>query len=138
MYAWIVLLVVGVWNVIEGIVAIARSSFWTATGAHYVFLDLRAWGWIVLIWGAVLCLAALGVWRGGQLGRWVGIVAAGIAIIIQFLFLPAYPFWALIDIFMYSLVIYAGGLRGQRRGARRLRPPQPRVLQETIVRSDHE
>ena len=26
MYAWIVLIVVGVWNIIEGIVAISRSS----------------------------------------------------------------------------------------------------------------
>ena len=106
MYAWIVLLVVGIWNIIEGVVAIARSSFWTSTGAHYVVWNLNAWGWIVLIWGIVLCLAAGSVWRGGQFGRWFGIFAAGIAIIIQFLFLPAYPFWALLDIFLYSLVIY--------------------------------
>ena len=31
---------------------------------------------------------------------------AGIAIILQFLALPIYPFWALISIFMFALVLY--------------------------------
>ena len=106
MYAWIVLLVVGVWNIIEGIVAISRSSFFTSTGAHYVYSNLNTWGWIILIWGILEVLAAGSVWRGGQWGRWFGIFVAGIAIILQFLALPIYPFWALIDILLYSLVLY--------------------------------
>jgi len=106
MYAWIVLLVVGVWNIIEGIVAISRSSFFTSTGAHYVYANLNTWGWIILIWGILEVLAAGSVWRGGQWGRWFGIFVAGIAIILQFLALPIYPFWALIDILLYSLVLY--------------------------------
>ena len=106
MYAWIVLLVVGVWNIIEGIVAISRSSFFTSTGAHYVYANLNTWGWIILIWGVLEVLAAGSVWRGGQWGRWFGIFVAGIAIILQFLALPIYPFWALIDILLYSLVLY--------------------------------
>jgi len=106
MYAWIVLIVLGVWNIIEGIVAISRSSFFTATGAHYVYSDLRTWGWIILIWGILEVLAAGSVWRGGQWGRWFGIFVASIAIILQFLALPIYPFWALISIFMFSLVLY--------------------------------
>jgi hypothetical protein len=112
MYAWIVLIVVGVWNIIEGVVAIARSHFWTSTGAHYVIADLRAWGWIILIWGILEVLAAGSVWRGGQWGRWFGIFVAGVAVILQFLFLPAYPFWALINIFLYSLVLYGLAVYG--------------------------
>ena len=106
MYAWIVLVVVGVWNIIEGIVAISRSSFFTSTGAHYVYANLNTWGWIILIWGILEVLAAASVWRGGQWGRWFGIFVAGIAIILQFLALPIYPFWALIDILLYALVLY--------------------------------
>ncbi len=106
MYAWIVLIVLGVWNVIEGIVAISRSHFFTATGAHYVYSDLKTWGWIILIWGILEVLAAGSVVRGGQWGRWFGIFVAGIAIILQFLALPIYPLWALISIFMFALVLY--------------------------------
>jgi len=105
-YAWIVLIVLGVWNIIEGIVAISRSSFFTSTGAHYVYANLNTWGWIILIWGILEVLAAGSVWRGGQWGRWFGIFVAGIAIILQFLALPIYPFWALIDILLYALVLY--------------------------------
>jgi hypothetical protein len=105
-YAWIVLIVLGVWNIIEGIVAISRSQFFTATGAHYVYSDLKTWGWIILIWGILEVLAAGSVLRGGQWGRWFGIFVAGIAIILQLLALPIYPFWALISIFMFALVLY--------------------------------
>ncbi len=120
MYAWIVLIVLGVWNIIEGIVAISRSHFFTATGAHYVYSDLRTWGWIILIWGILEVLAAGSVLRGGQWGRWFGIFVAGIAIILQFLALPIYPFWALISIFMFALVLYglvAYGGTGESLGA---------------------
>jgi len=106
MYAWIVLVVVGVWNIIEGIVAISRSSFFTSTGAHYVYANLNTWGWIILIWGILEVLAAASVWRGGQWGRWFGIFVASVAIILQFLALPIYPFWALLNILLYSLVLY--------------------------------
>jgi hypothetical protein len=105
-YAWLVLIVIGVWNIIEGIVAISRSQFFTSTGAHYVYSDLKTWGWIILIWGILEVLAAGSVLRGGQWGRWFGIFVAGVAIILQFLALPIYPFWALIEIFMFALVLY--------------------------------
>jgi hypothetical protein len=41
-----------------------------AANAHYVFANLRAWGWITLILGALQLLAAAGVWAGNQLARW--------------------------------------------------------------------
>ena len=106
MFSWIVLIVIGVWNIIEGIVAISRSHFFTSTGAHYVYSDLRTWGWIILIWGVLEVLAAGSVWRGGQWGRWFGIFVAGVAIILQFLALPIYPFWALINILLFACVLY--------------------------------
>jgi hypothetical protein len=48
LFASILLLVVGFFNMIYGIAAIANSPVFTA-GAHYVIGDLRAWGWITLI-----------------------------------------------------------------------------------------
>jgi hypothetical protein len=105
-FAWMLFLVIGIWNVIEGILGLARSSFWTDTGSHYVFSDLRTWAWIVMIWGFVEILAALSIAAGGGFGRWFGIIVAGIAIIIQLMFVPAAPFWALLAIFFYIMVMY--------------------------------
>jgi hypothetical protein len=45
----------------DGIAAVANSHVFTAH-AHYVFGDLRTWGWVTLIIG-VLQLLAAGVWR---------------------------------------------------------------------------
>ena len=106
MYAWICLVIVGVWNIFEGVLAIANAHFYTVSGSHYVISNLNTWGWIVTIWGVVELLAAASVWRGGQFGRWFGIIVAGLGIIVQFFWFPLYPFWALTLMFVYFLVLY--------------------------------
>lgn len=111
-FAWIMLLTAGVLNIIDGIVALGRTSFWTDYGAVYVYGDLRTWGWILLIWGIVLLIAAASVYRGGQFGRWLGITAAMINVFIQLLFIPAYPFWALFVMVLDVLVIYGLAVYG--------------------------
>jgi len=50
LFASILLLVVGCFNLIQGIAAIANSHVFVAN-AHYVIGNLRAWGWITLILG---------------------------------------------------------------------------------------
>ena len=67
----------GVLSVIDGIMALSRSKFYTA-GSSYVFADLRTWGWITLIIGALLIVAAMGVFSGSGFARWFGIFAAGL------------------------------------------------------------
>ena len=105
-FAWFMLLIIGVLNVIDGIVALARSRFYVDE-AVFVFGDLRTWGWIVLIYGIVALFGAASVWKGGDFGRWAGIAIAGINIVVQMLFIQAYPFWSLLIIALDVLVIYA-------------------------------
>lgn len=111
-FAWIMLATAGVMNIIDGIVALANTSFWTEKGAVYVFGDLRTWGWIALIWGVVQLIGAASVYRGGETGRWIGIGAATVNIFIQLLFLPAYPFWAMTIMVLDVLVIYGLAVYG--------------------------
>ena len=79
-------MVVGCFNVIQGIAAIANSHVFTAN-AHYVFGNLRAWGWITLILGALQLLAAAGVLAGNQLARWFGVAVIGLNAIDQMFFI---------------------------------------------------
>jgi len=56
--------------VIEGIAAIGNSRFFVGD-AHYVFADLKAWGWVMLCLGVLLLFVGLGVFvknqaRGGR------------------------------------------------------------------------
>jgi len=112
MFAVWMLGLAGVWNLIDGILAISRSHVYTAN-ANYVFSDLRTWGWIITVIGGLQLLAAFAIFTGSQLARWFGIVIAGISAIGQLAFVPAFPFWALmmfsVDIIIiYALAVYAG------------------------------
>jgi len=109
-FAAVMLLVVGIFNAIDGIAAIAQSHVFVAN-AHYVFGDLRAWGWVALILGVLQVLAGLGVLAGNQVARWFGVVVIALNAITQMFFIPAYPFWSLLiiagDVFaLYGLCAY--------------------------------
>jgi hypothetical protein len=96
-FAATLLAIVGFFNLIDGIAAIANSHIFIA-GAHYVVGDLRVWGWVVLILGALQILAVLGVLAGNQAARWFAVAVIGLNAIGQMFFIPAYPFWALMII----------------------------------------
>ena len=94
LFASILLVVIGCFNLIYGIAAIANAHVFTAN-AHYVLGGLRTWGWITLILGVLQLLAALGVLAGNQVARWFAVAVLALNAIDQMFFIPAYPFWAL-------------------------------------------
>ena len=96
-FASVLVLVIGFWNLVQGISAIARSHVYVAN-AHYVFGDLRSWGWVTLIFSILLLLAGVGVLIGNQLARWFAVAMVGLNAIAQMFFIPAYPFWSLMII----------------------------------------
>ena len=114
MYAGVMLLIAGTMNAIYGIAAIANSSFYVAN-TRFVFGDLKTWGWIVMLIGAVQVCAGLGVWVKAQWARWTGVAFASLNAIAQLVFLPSYP-WLSLAIFaldmlvIYGLVAYGGRL----------------------------
>ena len=103
--ATILLLVIGCFNLIYGIAAIAQSHVFTAH-AHYVFGDLRSWGWITLIFGCLQLLAAAGVLAGSQAARWFAVAVIALNAIDQMFFIPAYPFWSILIIAMDVIALY--------------------------------
>jgi hypothetical protein len=105
MFAAIVLLVLGFFNMIYGIAAIANSHVFTAN-AHYVIGDLRAWGWITLILSVLQLVAAAGILAGNQLARWFAVAVVGLNAIDMMFFIPAYPFWALTIIAVDVVALY--------------------------------
>jgi hypothetical protein len=96
-FAVVLLVTVGFFNLIDGIAAIANSHVFVAN-AHYVVGDLRFWGWIVLILGTLQLIAAIAILAGSQAARWFAVVVIGLNAIGQMFFIPAYPFWSLLII----------------------------------------
>jgi molecular chaperone DnaJ len=96
-FASVLLLVTGVFNLVDGIAAIAGSHILIAN-AHYMADGLRAWGWVMIILSAVQLLAAAGVWAGNQRARWLAVAAVGLTAIGQMFVITACPFWSLVII----------------------------------------
>jgi len=105
LFASILLVVIGCFNLIYGIAAVAQSHVFVAN-AHYVFGDLRSWGWIALIIGILQLLAAVGVLAGNQPSRWFAVVILGLSAIDQMLSIQAYPFWSVLIIAMDIIALY--------------------------------
>ena len=105
LFAAVMLVIVGCFNLIYGIAAVANSHVFVAN-AHYVFGNLRTWGWITLIIGVLQLLAAAGVLAGNQLARWYGVAVLALSAIDQMFFIPAYPFWSLTIIAADIVALY--------------------------------
>jgi hypothetical protein len=105
LFASVMLVIIGCFDLIYGIAAIANSHVFVAN-AHYVFGNLRTWGWITLIIGVLQLLAAAGVLAGNQLARWYGVAVLGLSAIDQMFFVPAYPSWSLTIIAMDVVALY--------------------------------
>jgi|SRR5690348_5796064 hypothetical protein len=113
-FAALMLGLAGAFNIIDGIIALSKSKFFTHN-ATYVFSDLRTWGWIVLGLGIIQTLAAFAVPKLAQWARWFGIAVAGLNAIAQLVWIPAYPLWSISMFAVDILVIYGLAVYGSRR-----------------------
>jgi hypothetical protein len=112
-FASALLAMIGFFNLLDGIAAIANSSFFIGN-ARYVVGDLRAWGWVALILGALQLLSAAGVIVGNQVARWFGVTVIVLNAIAQMFFIPSYPFWSLMIIAVDVVALWALCAHGSR------------------------
>jgi hypothetical protein len=106
-FAGFMLILVGSFQFFEGLAAIIKDQYYVI-GPNYAYnLDVTAWGWIHLIWGAIVVGAGFGVLAGKLWARLVGIVVATLAAIAQFFYIPYYPIWAVLIIALCIACIWA-------------------------------
>jgi hypothetical protein len=105
-FAGIMLIIVGALDIVNGLWALDHKD--TAPNAQQLlYTDLETWGWIILIWGVLVVLAGFLVFSRNQFGRWIGVIAASIAMIVNMTWIVAYPLASLAVVFLAALVIYA-------------------------------
>ena len=106
-FAGAMMIITGLFNAMEGLVALARNEIYVASPRYIFAFDLTTWGWIHVILGLVVLAAGFAVIVGKLWGRVVGITVAVLSMLANFAFLPAYPVWSLVLIALDALVIYA-------------------------------
>src|SRR5205823_13309309 len=92
------LTLIGMFEAISGIAAIADDQFFVRT-QHYTFhLDVTAWGWIHLILGILVFVTGLALFNGAAWAGVGAIVIAMLTALANFFFIPYYPIWSLLVI----------------------------------------
>ena len=108
-FAGIVMLVVGAINVIQGLIAVIEEEYFVPTQAGFLVVDVTAWGWFLMFWGALLALAGIALLGAQAWARWFAIFVVSLNILAQLSFAGdgAYPLWSLTAILLNVVVLYA-------------------------------
>ncbi|MFZ2175664.1 MAG: hypothetical protein WAW17_16825 [Rhodococcus sp. (in: high G+C Gram-positive bacteria)] len=105
--AAVMLVTVGVLQLLQGIAAVANDEVFVV-GIEYTYkFDFTAWGWIHIVLGVLVALVGLALFTGGIWARTMAVVIAALSILVNFLWLPYYPGWAILIIALDVVVIWA-------------------------------
>lgn len=104
-FAAVLFLILGVFNVINGLAALAADDYFRAD--ELLFGDLSMWAVFYLVIGAIQLLTSWLIFRGSMVGAILGITLAALNAVLALLSIGAYPIWAVIILALDGLVIYA-------------------------------
>jgi hypothetical protein len=106
-FAGVMMIVGGAFQALEGLAGIVRDK-WLVVLPQYIYaFDLTLWGWIHLLVGLALLVIGISLLRGQTWARVAGMIAAAVSAILNFVWLPYSPWWALMIIAIDILVIWA-------------------------------
>jgi hypothetical protein len=107
LFAGIMMIMSGTMSAINGLIAILNDEIIVVTDEQLVALDVTAWGWIHLLIGIVVVLAAFALLNGAVWARLVAALLAVGSVLSQIAFIDVYPFWSLAIIAIDIVIIYA-------------------------------
>jgi hypothetical protein len=124
-FAATLILISGFFHVLMGVEAIVRSAFFLRATSYLFRLNFTAWGWIHLTLGVLLVVCAIFLYARAPWAVMVGLVLAVLSIVDNFLFLPFYPVWSLLNIAVGIFVIWAlAATMGATSGVHRAAPAE--------------
>ena len=100
--------VVGLLNIVQGLPPCSTRPTSSPSAADGLLIgDFTTWGIVLLIWGGSQVAAGMGLNSGHGWARVLALVIASVGIIVQMLFLAAYPIWSIVIIALDVIVIFA-------------------------------
>ena len=110
--AGLILMLVGVFGMIQGIVGLLDNDLYVVTNKWLFEFDATAWGWGHILIGLVALCAGLGLFFGRVWAKVTAIIVAAFSMLANFAWLPYYPVWALLVIGFDLFVIWAVTVHG--------------------------
>jgi hypothetical protein len=106
-FAGAALLTVGIFQFLEGVSAAAKDDVFVTTPNYIFDFDLTTWGWIHIVLGIVVALIGGSILLGKRWALVAGVVIAVLSALLNFIWLPFYPAWAVIIIAFDIAVVWA-------------------------------
>jgi hypothetical protein len=106
-FAATVLVMVGIFHAIAGLVAIIDDDFYRVRRDYTFDLDATGWGWIHLTFGIILVGVGFALYARQEWAAISAVVLAGLSAVANFLFIPYYPLWSTVGIALAVWVIWA-------------------------------
>src|SRR5918995_1853555 len=106
-FAAIIAGVIGVFNVLSGIAAIAEDDQTEALNEVLFGIDITAWGWFWLILGALQLVTAWLIYERSPGGQTLGIIWAAVIASFSVFMIFVAPIWALVVMALSVTVIWA-------------------------------
>ncbi|MFD7011317.1 hypothetical protein [Rhodococcus jostii] len=97
----------GVLHNLQGIAAIGNDQVFVVITDYTYEFDLTVWGWVHLVLGIVIALVGAALFRGGLWARTLAVTLAAASIVVNFLWLPHYPAWAIAITAIDTAMIWA-------------------------------
>jgi hypothetical protein len=112
-FAGVMLLVTGVLNVVEGLIALGQSTRVVVVEDKLYLIDIRGWGWALVVFGAVMLVSGVGLFTANIAARYAAIVIVAVHAVVQVFWIGAYPVWSVLMIALDIVVLYALTVRWQ-------------------------
>ena len=106
-FAATVMIIIGFFQVIAGLVAIIDDEFYVITRNYTFDFDTSLWGWIHLLIGILVVSVGFSLFARRTWAAVTAIMLAGLSAVANFFFIPYYPFWAILVIALDVWVIWA-------------------------------
>jgi hypothetical protein len=101
-----------------GLAGVINDEVFAKVGGYIFRFDATVWGWIHMILGVVFILVGWFVLRAASWAIWTAIGVAVVNGVLNFMWLPSQPFWAIVLIAIDVLIIWALTTTGQTAVAR--------------------
>jgi hypothetical protein len=106
-FAGVIMIVGGAFQALEGLAGIVHDKYLVVSPNYIYGFDITVWGVIHLLVGLALLVIGVFLLRGQTWARVAGMAVAAISAVVNFVWLPYSPWWALLIIALDVLVIWA-------------------------------
>jgi len=127
-FAGIILGLLGVFNVVEGLLTLLNDRYGGQIGGAFFFFNLTGWGWLHLLLGLALLAVTAALLMDIDWAPSIAVGLAGATAIFQMIYINIIPTWSWVNVALAILIIYVLMIKG--RNALSV-TPRPQVLAQS-------